>query len=220
MAPYRDSSGRSLAEYPHPNVAVDTAVLTVSDEWELCVGLVEDDGRRLPGTFLHEGERLADAVRRSLQDKAGVDGLQPAQLHVFDDPDRDERGWVLSVAHVDVVPVGRLASSPRLQLVPVTDATRLPFDHDEIVGRAVDWLRARYVKEPDPARLLADRFTLRDLQRLHEAVAGATFQRDTFRRGMLRTEQIVETGERLSGIVGKPPRLFERVPRSPGTHES
>src|SRR3954452_7218963 len=125
MALYRDSSGRTLADYPHPNVAVDTAVLTVSTESVLCVGLVEDDGRRLPGTFLHEGERLADAVRRSLHDKAGVEGLQPEQLHVFDDPQRDERGWVISVAHVDVVPVARLATSARPQLVPVTDARGL-----------------------------------------------------------------------------------------------
>src|SRR3954464_2030619 len=148
MALYRDSSGRTLAEYPHPNVAVDTAVLTVTTDFVLCVGLVEDDGRRLPGTFLHEGERLADAVRRSLHMKAGVEGLQPEQLHVFDDPRRDERGWVLSVAHVDVVPVERLGASSRLELVPVADATGLPFDHDEIVARAVDWLRHRYEKEP------------------------------------------------------------------------
>lgn len=212
MALYRDTSGRTLAEYPHPNTAVDTAVLTVSPDFVLRVGLVDDDGLRLPGTFLHERERLADAVRRSLQQKAGVEGLQPEQLHVFDDPDRDERGWVLSVAHVDVVPAERLVGSARLRLVPVSEVRGLPFDHDEIVGRAVAWLRGRYANEPDPAHLLPDRFTLRDLQRVHEAVAGTTFQRDTFRRGMLRTERITETGERLSGIVGKPPRLFERVP--------
>jgi 8-oxo-dGTP diphosphatase len=215
MPPYRDSSGRTLAEYPHPNTAVDTAVLTVSRDFTLCVGLVDDGGLRLPGTFLHERERLADAVRRSLQAKAGIEGLQPEQLHVFDDPNRDERGWVLSVAHVDVVPADRLASSDKLRVVPMAEARDLPFDHDEIVARAVAWLRARYEKEPDPAHLLPDRFTLRDLQRVHEAVAGTTFQRDTFRRGMLRTERIKETGERLSGIVGKPPRLFERVEPRP-----
>lgn len=44
----------------------------------------------LPGTFLHEGERLADAVLRSLRDKAGIQGTSPKQLHVFDDPNGDE----------------------------------------------------------------------------------------------------------------------------------
>ena len=37
-------------------------------------------------------ERLADAVKRSLREMAGVRGLRPRQLHVFDDPNRDARG--------------------------------------------------------------------------------------------------------------------------------
>ena len=100
---FRDSTGRSLADYPRPSVAVDTALLTLDPEQGLVVLQVrrnDEPGWALPGTFLHEGERLADAVKRSLRDKAGVRGLHPRQLHVFDDPNRDDRGWVLSVAHV------------------------------------------------------------------------------------------------------------------------
>ena len=65
----------------------------------------------LPGTFLHQGERLADAVTRSLTQKAGVTGGHPAQLAVFDDPGRDERGWVLSVAHLAVIPYAALVDA-------------------------------------------------------------------------------------------------------------
>ena len=117
--PYRDSSGARLADYPQPSVAVDTAVLTLAPRahpargappHRLSVLLVRRpegvDGPQwaLPGTFLHQGERLADAVTRSLAQKAGVTGGHPAQLAVFDDPHRDERGWVLSVAHLAVIP--------------------------------------------------------------------------------------------------------------------
>ena len=86
---YRDSSGRTLADYPRPSVAVDTALLTLDPGLELVVLQVRranGAGWALPGTFLHEGERLADAVDRSLRVKAGVRGLHPRQLHVFDDP--------------------------------------------------------------------------------------------------------------------------------------
>src|SRR5690348_2934954 len=109
--PWRDSQGQTLADYVRPSVAVDTAVLSLDDD----AGLVVLEVRRttgrgwaLPGTFLHEGETLADAVGRSLRQKANVRGLHPRQLHVFDDPRRDARGWVLSVAHVEVVPLDRL----------------------------------------------------------------------------------------------------------------
>jgi ADP-ribose pyrophosphatase YjhB (NUDIX family) len=80
--PHRDATGRSLADYPRPSVAVDTAVLTVPDGADaLHVLLVRRAGSHehgewaLPGTFLHPGETLADAVLRSLPDKAGVKGL-------------------------------------------------------------------------------------------------------------------------------------------------
>ena len=164
----------------------------------------------LPGTFLHEGERLADAVLRSLRDKAGIQGTSPKQLHVFDDPGRDDRGWVISVAHLDVVPWTRLTPTltgrDDVRLVPVDDATNLPFDHDTIVTVAVTTLRETYTDKPDPHRLLPDEFTLLQLRRLHEAVLVQPLVKDTFRRTMqphLQTTEKFATGE-----VGKPARIY------------
>jgi ADP-ribose pyrophosphatase YjhB (NUDIX family) len=191
---------------------VDTAVLTVDPQRRLSVVLAGSAGsdRRLPGSFLHEGELLTEAVRRSLREKVGIEGLDPQQLHVFDALDRDDRGWVLSVAHVDVVPFDRLSAATTVHLVPVTEARDLLYDHDEIVRRAVEWLRGEYLERPDPRRLLREPFTLRDLQRVHEAVAGRDLPRDTFRRGM--QDKLRETGRMQTGVVGKPARLWERKP--------
>jgi 8-oxo-dGTP diphosphatase len=207
---YRDSSGKRLTDYPRPSVAVDTAVLTVSGG-RLCVALVETDaGRfRLPGTFLHENETLSDAVGRSLKRKAGIRGLTPTQLHVFDALDRDDRGWVLSVAHSIVVRVDSLGG---LDVRPVDDATGLAFDHDEIVRLAVSRLRVEYSGWPDPAGLLGDEFTLLELQHLHKAIDPGTAQRDTFRRRM--SSKLEETGQFQLGTVGKPARLFRRSVQS------
>ena len=181
---YSDSSGRHLTDYPRPSLAVDTAVLTVEAGALSVVLIASGTGRRLPGTFLHEGEVLADAVRRSLREKAGIVGLRPEQLRVFDSPGRDDRGWVLSVAHVDVVPVARLTDRDQYSVVPVAEATGLLFDHDEIVALAADWLRARYAEHPDPAGLIDGEFTLRDLQRLHGGGAAADEGRVPARDGV------------------------------------
>ena len=133
-SPYRDSAGKTLADYPRPSVAVDAALLTVVPG-EDCLSVLQVQraegpggnppaGWGLPGTFLHEGELLLDAVQRCLREKAGVDGTRPRQLHVFDKPDRDDRGWVLSVAHMDVVRPelldGRIEEKTRI--VPADDA--------------------------------------------------------------------------------------------------
>ncbi|MDQ1250338.1 MAG: 8-oxo-dGTP diphosphatase [Actinomycetota bacterium] len=209
-------SGKALEEYPRPSVAVDTAVLTVPEgrKPRLSVLLVRREGTHrpgqwlLPGTFIHPGETLSGAVLRSLREKAHVRGLRPRQLHVFDDPRRDDRGWVLSVAHVDVVPPVRLtkALEAGCVLASVDDVTGLAFDHDAIVRMATDDLRSGYREHPDPDRLLPESFTLLQLQRLHEAVSGDDLVKDTFRRNM--QPHLVETGELAEGTVGKPARLW------------
>lgn len=223
--PYRDSAGKTFADYPRPSVAVDTAVLTVADE-RLCVLLTlpHDAAHgtstaqwRLPGTFLHEGEVLADAVRRSLRDKAGVEGLSPHQLKVFDDPSRDDRGWVLSVAHLAAVRLDRIPLTERTRLVPVDDVGDLQYDHEIIVDFAATQLRDSYRRMPDPEHLIADAwpgepagaFTILELRRLHEAVLGETFNRDTFRRSML--PWLTPTGQWRKGARGKPAELYVRA---------
>lgn len=217
----QDSQGKGLDDYPRPSVAVDTAVLTLephSAGVRLAVLQIRRAGthRRgawsLPGTFLHPGEHLIDAVDRSLREKAGIAGIAPRQLHVFDDPTRDERGWVLSVAHVDLVPFLHVAAAAaeraHVRLVPVPARGALPYDHAAIIARAVEEVRARYAAVPDPDRLLANRFTLRELRLVHEGIAGRALQRDTFRRAM--EVHLVGTGKLSAGSVGRPAELFRR----------
>ncbi len=215
MADFVDSSGKRLADYPRPSVAVDTALLTVDEDARLSVLLVRRPGKgraiwALPGTFLHEHERLADAVRRSLLEKAGVTGLEPRQLTVLDHPKRDDRGWVLSVAHLETIrfedAAAALAENDDVRLAAVDALPRLAFDHCEVVRLAVASLRASYAEHPDPSRFLEVPFTLADLQKIHEAVAGVVFQKDTFRRAM--EPLLVPTGDMSSGVVGRPARLF------------
>ena len=197
MAPSPASDPSDLDAYPRPSLAVDVAVLSaVPGEWttaddvapgqlRLAVVLLLRDAPPhagqwgLPGSFVHERERLADTVRRTLADKCAITDLSPTQLHVFDDPDRDDRGWVISVAHLAVVANQRLApiaktgaerpAAPSTTTVAIPGRQRrLPFDHDEIVTQAVAELRRRYAEQPDPDGLMGDRFTLLELRRLHE----------------------------------------------------
>ncbi|MEV8143525.1 NUDIX domain-containing protein [Specibacter sp. NPDC078709] len=207
-----DQPGKTLQDYPRPSVAVDTALLTAHDGG-LKVLLVHSPGGEwaLPGTFLHPGEKLADAVLRSLREKAGVTGRSPQQLHVFDEPGRDARGWVLSVAHVDVLPASALLEplkSERATVVAVEEIhnSELPYDHAQIIGFAVEQVRSRYATTPDPGGLLQSPFTLKDLRLVHESVLGETLQRDTFRRAM--EPHLAGTGEMSDGAKGRPAALF------------
>lgn len=225
---WKDASGRSLSDYPRPSLAVDVALLTVRSDEEgdrqLCVLLhrrgegYADGDWALPGTFVREGERLVDAVRRGVADKLGLRTRAPRQLAVFDAPDRDDRGHVVTVAHVDLLPETELApgDDARWTLAPVVGSRlrlpdrqrRLPFDHGEIVRSAVGWARSRYERRPDPSRLLPEPFTLRELRMLHEAVLAEQLFKDTFRRRM--EPQLQPTDEKSSGVRGPRAAMYRR----------
>jgi 8-oxo-dGTP diphosphatase len=213
------TSDKKFHDFPRPTVAADTALLTIDpDRRQLQVVEMarEDSGKwALPGTFLRERETLAEAVERCLRDKIGVQGVRPQQLGVFDDPDRDDRDWVISVAHVAVVRPEQLESlgtgaAYETRLAPVDRPGELAWDHPRIVRLAKEHVRSRYQAEPDPDRLLGRRFTLSELQRVHEAVAGSQIDRHAFRRAM--EDHVVGTGvfNEHTGQRGRPAEFFRR----------
>jgi 8-oxo-dGTP diphosphatase len=225
-------SQTDLDQYPRPSVAVDIAGMTVTDAGELAVLVHRRSGDKagtwaLPGRFLRERERLTQGVARTLEDKCGLDakalaGRTPRQLHVFDDPNRDDRGWVLSVAHLLVLPIGNLApavsGNDAIALAPIRRGRALlpdgqktlPFGQDEIVARAHAELRLEYRDVPDPERFIdSSTFTLSELADVHFAILGKEhWAIDTFRRKMSR--QLSDTGEMTHGGPGRPATLFRR----------
>ena len=197
--------------YRGPNVAVDVAVFTLTDDGLAVLIQHRDESPRgdvVPGRFLREGETVNDCLRATLEEKVGTDveptaatlddvGVQSDSANTavahwvgaFDRQGRDERSsWSLSLAYYIVVAADRLGSVSG-RFVPVALGggiePRLLFDHDDIVRRAAADVRQRYEITPDPDNLCgAEEVTLPDLQRVHEAVLGAPLRVDTFRRRM------------------------------------
>ena len=208
-------SDKQFHDFPRPTLAVDTPLLTSDlDRRQLLVVEMarEDTGKwALPGAFLRERETLAHAVQRCLKDKLGVEGVRPRQLEVFDDPDRDHRDWVISVAHVDVVRPEHLetlgSGSEGTRLDPIDRPGELSWDHPQIVRLAKEYVRSRYDVEADPERLLGPRFTLSELKRVHEAVLGEEIDRFAFRRAM---KELVVGTDVMTGTGGRPAELFRR----------
>jgi len=226
-----------LARYRGPHVAVDVALMTVE---------LPDDGRpglrvvvqqrpesahqagewALIGRMVRERETLAEAVQAALVDKCGIRGVNPRQLFVADAPDRDERGWVMSVAHIATEPWDRLsvvladrpdlglihvAQSPEITLTLPHGQQRLPYEQGLIVAEATLALRAMYAQQPDPGHFLAESFTVYQLRQVHEAVLGRELDKDVFRRQM--QPQLEPTGRTSEHQVGRPARLFRRRTR-------
>lgn len=215
-------------------MTVDLAVLTVTDAATDPVlrVLVQDrtnpDGRVLPGGFLRERATVADAVADVFERKVGITpsvDVTPRLLRVFDDPDRDDRTWAISIAHSVSIPESDLVGASG-DLLPVTPVGKIEggapllWDHDEIVSAAVQSLRARYEfrhrysdTPPDPDGFLPEPFTLHQLRRVHEAIVGEELHKDNFVRRMRpQLRPVTKGGEPVlsSATRGRPAALYRR----------
>ncbi len=128
----------------------------------------------LPGVLLDGPEILADGALRALRTKAGTGPTAVrhiAQVGAFDGPDRDPRSAAISIAFLAVVDAlaGPDAAWHGVDALPLG----LPFDHDRIVGSALEHLRLRLWSDlPLTRALLGERFTTADASRLRAAVTG------------------------------------------------
>jgi 8-oxo-dGTP diphosphatase len=119
-----------LAEAPVQSVLlVERAHPPFAGEWAL------------PGGFVEEGERVADAAPRELAEETGLraDGLR--MLGVYDTPGRDPRGWTVSVVYLATVPaevaVSGADDARDARWFHTNALPELAFDHAAMIADAV-----------------------------------------------------------------------------------
>lgn len=86
-------------KFHYPAVAVDTLVTC---GFKILLIKRKDNGKfALPGGFLEEGETLFAASLRELKEETAIntDSLVLMNKRMFDDPTRDPRGHIITMAH-------------------------------------------------------------------------------------------------------------------------
>ena len=81
-------------------------------------------------------------------------------------------------------------------------------DHRRILATGIARLRAKIKYRPVVFELMPEKFTLLQLQRAVEALAGLTLHKPNFRRLIDQQELIEETGETATDTGGRPAKLF------------
>lgn len=182
-----------MSEHQSPIVTVDIVLLTLEDE-QLTVALMERTKApftghlALPGGYVHtdSDQNVDDAARRIMTTKLGFAPSHMEQLETISGPTRDPRGWSVSIVYVALISREALASHSTipLHLYPVSALPALAFDHDKIVGRAVDRLRSKGTYSTLPCHLLPARFSIPQMHHVFELVLGVPLNRTSFTRKM------------------------------------
>ena len=210
----------NIHDFDVPLCTVDMSIFSLI-EGELNTLLVyrEDhpykDCWALPGGFidLSKDKSAGAAAHRKLKEKTGLSSAYLEQVETIGSPERDPRGWSITVLYFALVDVTRVTLSDvgkKSMWVPLPTLAnkKLAFDHALLIDKGVERLRSKATYTALPIELMPSEFTLTELQNVFEMILGRKFQAKAFRHRVLMAEMVEETGN--SKISGKRPAKLYR----------
>ncbi len=218
----------------NPHISVDCVIFGFDDQ-KINILLIKrkQAGKNvyaLPGDLVQKGEDLDNAANRILFELTTLKDLYLEQFKTFGSPDRikdpvdiewlktvrkhpEER--VITIGYNSLVKVKDFEFSPssfaeEVLWHPIEEPKKLAFDHNDIANTGWFMLREKIKREPKIAfSLLPEKFTLRQLQTLYEAIVGVSLDKRNFRKRMLRNNFLVPMDERETNVSHKPAQYFK-----------
>jgi len=205
-------------------VAVVVVIFTVADG-DLQVLLIRRSAPpyqglwAIPGGVLRAGEALVDAAVRKLVDETGVQDVYLEQLYTFNDLDDATPGGAVAVTYFALVDHTRVRLAERTEWqpawFPMRGLPKLAFRNNDVLAYGLERLRNKLEYTNVAYSLLPGRFTLSQLQRVYESIAGRKLDKRNFRKRMLSREIIEPTAERQAEGAGRPAQLYRFRARKP-----
>ncbi|MEP0368210.1 MAG: NUDIX domain-containing protein [Cyclobacteriaceae bacterium] len=170
-------------------VAVDCIIFGFDND-ELKLLLIKRDfeperGRwSLMGGFLQNDENTDQAASRVLQKLTGLHDVYLEQVNTFSNPNRDPVERTISVAYYALINIldhdKELIKQHSAEWFSLTELPNLIFDHEAMVQMAMHRLRYKASVEPIGFELLPEKFTMRQLQKLYEAIQNQEIDKRNF----------------------------------------
>ena len=211
-----------VSQYERPSVTVDVVMMSL--RWgDLQVLLVKrrswpyEGMWAIPGGFINMDESLEAAAKRELKEETNVENVYLEQLYTFGDPGRDPRTRVITVVYF------ALLDADRLQVKAADDAVDvgwfsvynlppLAFDHEKILQYTLSRLRGKLDYTTIAFNLLPEQFTLRELQRVYEIILHRKLDKRNFRKKILATGILEDSGAKKMEGTHRPARLYRFNP--------
>jgi 8-oxo-dGTP diphosphatase len=198
-------------------VSVDCVIFGFADN-ELKVLLIKSDLEvykdkwSLLGDLLKPNEDLESASYRVLKERTGLSDVYLEQVYTFSSIDRHPGGRVITTAYYSLVNIKDhqlKLSHNELHWHPVNEITCLAFDHDGILQVCLERLREKIQEHPIVFNLLPEKFSLRELQALYEAILNTKMDRRNFRKKFFHMDWLIDLDELETEVSHRPGKLYK-----------
>lgn len=210
----------SHLDYFNIAISVDCVILAY-DNKELKVLLIKSDLEEFSGLYSLLGdlvridEDLDAASYRILRERTGMEDVYLEQVHTFGSTNRHPSGRVITTAYYSLIDVKhhnlRLNNND-LHWHPVKGIKKLAFDHKAILDTCLGRLREQVMEHPVVFNLLPEKFSLRELQELYEAILSVDLDRRNFRKKIAIKDWLIDLNEMEEDVPHRPGKLYKLKP--------
>ena len=198
-------------------VSVDCVIFGFADD-ELKVLLIKSDLEvykdqwSLLGDLVRPSEDLESASYRVLKERTGLSDVYLEQVNTFSAINRHPGGRVITTAYYSLVNIKDhqlKLSHNELHWHPVNEISNLAFDHDQILQTCLTRLRRQIIENPIVFNLLPEKFSLRELQSLYEAILNTKMDRRNFRKKLFLMDWLIDLEEFETQVSHRPGKLYK-----------
>jgi len=191
----------------------------------------------LPGGFVFKNEDLNQAATRVLKERTGIKLPFLEQFHTFGSVNRNGSNkpnqlvknltsigfkqelmnWFgqrfVSAGYVSLIDIRKCKLkadflSSGIKWVSIEELPDLIMDHNHIVKTALDYIKNLIRYLPVGITLLPEKFTMKELQYLYEAILQKKLDRGNFQRKMLKLDIFIRHEKMMEGKANKAPYLY------------
>ena len=171
----------------------------------------------LLGGWIGVDESIDEAAKRLVSDITGEQDFHMEQLRAFGEPDRFHLDRVITIAYYTLVRPENYKFEPgftadEVSWYPANDLPPLIYDHNELVEVALEQLKRKIRFEPIGFNLLPDKFTLKQLLEVYEAIWGIKLDKPNFRRKILKMNLLVDCKEKQKGVTHRAANYYRFDP--------
>ncbi|MBL7740892.1 MAG: NUDIX hydrolase [Chitinophagaceae bacterium] len=206
----------SHLDYFNIAISVDCVIFGYENK-ELKVLLIKSDLEEFSGLYsllgdlVRPDEDLESASYRVLAERTGLEDVYLEQVHTFGSIARHPSGRVITTAYYSLIDI----THHKLQLNhndlhwhAVNDIKKLAFDHKLILNTCLKRLRDQIMENPVAFNLLQDKFSLRELQEVYEAILDTKLDRRNFRKKIALKDWLQDLNEMETNLSHRPGKLY------------
>jgi 8-oxo-dGTP diphosphatase len=166
----------------------------------------------LLGDLVKPNEDIEDAPYRVLEDRTPLQDVYLEQVHTFGSINRHPSGRVITTAYYSLVDINKYKlqlTKNELHWHAINHIGSLAFDHKIILDNCIKRLQEQIMEHPIVFNLLPEKFSLRELQDVYEAILGVELDRRNFRKRMVLKNWLVDLNEMEDNVPHRPGKLYK-----------